>query len=69
MDQFDLIFALEGISTPSSQSSQSPESSPESTPIVPVLPDTGDVPELSIDDVPINYDHRSSGFAAYCIIA
>ncbi|KAI0694918.1 hypothetical protein C8T65DRAFT_744227 [Cerioporus squamosus] len=70
MDQFDFIFALDGVSTLSSQSPDcSPAGSPVVTPVVPVLPDTPDVMEFSIDDIPMDYDHRSSGFAAYCIIA
>ncbi|TFK87806.1 hypothetical protein K466DRAFT_586082 [Polyporus arcularius HHB13444] len=66
MDQFDFTFAFCGIST---LSSQSPGSSPEGALVVPVLPDISDVAGLSFDDVPMDYDHRSSGFPAYCVIA
>ncbi|RDX44923.1 hypothetical protein OH76DRAFT_1408532 [Lentinus brumalis] len=66
MDQFDIFFAFDGVST---LCLQLPEPSRAGTQVVPVLPDTSDVAELSFDDVPMDYDHRSNGFPAYCVIA
>ena len=67
MDQFDLVFTLDG---GSSSPAQSAVASPPGTPIVPVILDPEeDVPDLTIEDIPMDYDHRSSGFAAYCVIA
>ncbi|OSD03890.1 pheromone precursor [Trametes coccinea BRFM310] len=58
MDEFDTYFFT------LSQSSASTTSGP----IAPVLPNAVDGLELS-DELPRDYDHRSNGFGAVCIIA
>ena len=70
MDQFDTTFSFCDPDDASSMSDDSPPTTPPGSPVLvsvaAVLPDASDD---VFEAVPMDYDHRSTGFAAYCVIA
>ena len=69
MDQFDFTFALLDTALPTSSAELSPASSSAGSSVAPVLIDSADVPDVDLEQTPADFDHRSTGFGAYCIIA
>nr|WBU87308.1 pheromone precursor [Ganoderma boninense] len=69
MDHFDFTIALSDSVLPTSSAERSSVPSSVGSSIAPVLIDVDDVPDIDLEETPADFDHRSSGFGAYCIIA
>ncbi|PIL26109.1 hypothetical protein GSI_11863 [Ganoderma sinense ZZ0214-1] len=68
MDTFDFVFTAPDVSPPGLPSALLSASSPMDSLVAPVVVDATDMPDVDLEQAPADFDHRSSGFGAYCVI-